>query len=139
MARIQWDDSLSVGVGLIDDQHKQLIRRLDDLARAVEENQGPKAVATTLSFLTDYTHFHFSAEEGLMLAQEYPRLDEHRALHEEFRTVLKSLDVDFETDGASTFLADQINRFLITWLTNHIGKADREVWQFLHSRNNTLQ
>ena len=69
-----------------------------------------------------------------MLAQGYPRLAEHQAMHEEFRTVLRSLDVDFETDGASIFLADQVNKFLITWLTNHISKVDREVWNFLQGK-----
>ena len=32
MSEIAWDDSLSVGVGLIDDQHKMLIEKLKDLS-----------------------------------------------------------------------------------------------------------
>lgn len=134
MARMQWDDSLAVGVGLIDEQHKQLIKRLDDLARAVGENQGPTAVASTLSFLSEYTNFHFAAEEALMLAQGYPTLDEHKAKHEEFRSVLRAMDVDFETDGASDFLAKQVNTFLITWLANHIRQVDAEVGRFLKAK-----
>lgn len=139
MARMQWDESLAVGVGLIDDQHKQLIKRLDDLAKALEENQGPTVVASTLSFLTEYTQLHFSAEEGLMLAQNYPALAEHKAKHEEFREALRSMDIDFETDGASDFLAKQVNDFLITWLANHIKQVDREVGKYLQARDVTLR
>lgn len=138
MARMQWDDTLAVGVGLIDDQHRQLIGKLNDLARAVEEHQGPTAVATTLSFLSDYTEFHFREEEGHMAAQGWPGLAEHKVLHEEFRTVLRSMDIDFETDGASEFLAEQVNTFLITWLAKHIQQVDRQFGQYLQEKGVTL-
>ena len=36
MAKIEWDDSLSVGVRLIDEQHKMLIQKLRDLSDAFE-------------------------------------------------------------------------------------------------------
>lgn len=134
MSKMQWDGSLSVGVGLIDDQHKMLIQRFNDLAKAVEENQGPVAVASTLSFLTEYANFHFSAEEGLMAVQGYPGLEAQKKEHEEFRTVLRSMDVDFETDGASEFLARQINSFLLTWLTKHIQQVDGRLGKFLQAK-----
>ncbi len=34
MSKIEWDDSLSVGVDLIDKQHKMLIQKLKDLSEA---------------------------------------------------------------------------------------------------------
>lgn len=139
MARMQWDDSLALGVGLIDEQHKQLIKRLDDLAKAVEDNQGPTAVASTLSFLSEYTEFHFREEEEHMAALNYPGLAGQKAMHQEFRTVLKSMDVDFETDGASDYLAKQVNTFLITWLARHIQQADREFGKFLQDQGFELK
>lgn len=138
MAKIQWDDTLAVGVGLIDDQHKMLIQKLNDLARAVEEHQGPTAVASTLSFLSEYTEFHFREEEGHMAALNYPGLADQKAMHQEFRTVLKSLDVDFETDGASEFLAEQVNTFLITWLAKHIQQVDSKFGKFVQDQGVTL-
>ena len=139
MGGIRWDGSLAMGVGVIDDQHKQLIQRLNDLAKAVEENQGPKAVASTLSFLTEYTHFHFQAEEGLMVAQEYPGLADHQKEHEEFRTILRSMGTDFETDGASAHLAGQINTFLFTWLVRHIRQVDTRFGKFLQDKGAELR
>lgn len=139
MARMQWDESLAVGVGLIDEQHKQLIKRLDDLAKAVGENQGPTAVASTLSFLSEYTEFHFSEEEKHMAALNYPGLADQKAMHQEFRTVLKSLDVDFETDGASDFLAKQVDTFLITWLAKHIQQSDSKFGKFLQNQGVDLK
>jgi hemerythrin len=131
---MQWDDSLAVGVGLIDEQHKQLIKRLDDLAKAVGENQGPTAVASTLSFLSEYAEYHFREEEAHMAALNYPGLAEQQAMHQEFRAVLKSLDVDFETDGASEYLAKQVNTFLIAWLAKHIQQSDSKFGKFLQDQ-----
>lgn len=63
MEKIRWSDNLSVGVELIDEQHKMLIQRLNDMTSAIEESKGPNEIARTLNFLIEYTDFHFSAEE----------------------------------------------------------------------------
>ncbi|MGA1873311.1 MAG: hemerythrin, partial [Thermoplasmatota archaeon] len=60
MERIEWDQSLSVGVELIDEQHRMLISRLDDLSSALQQHQEGALVLKTLDFLSKYTHFHFS-------------------------------------------------------------------------------
>ena len=40
---IAWDDSLSVGIDEIDEQHKVLVRLLNDLDRAIKEHHGNEA------------------------------------------------------------------------------------------------
>jgi hemerythrin len=71
MGKIEWDNSLSVGVDLIDEQHKTLLERLNDLSNAVEMSHGETETGKTLDFMVDYTDFHFSAEEKLMAEQGY--------------------------------------------------------------------
>ena len=92
MSKIEWDASLSVGVDLIDEQHKMLIQRLNDMSNAIEFTKGPNEIARTLSFLIDYTDFHFSAEERHMREQEYPGLEDHLSKHEEFKSTLADLE-----------------------------------------------
>ena len=91
MAKIQWEDSLSVGIDVIDEQHKMLIQRLSDLSEAVEIRQGETEIMKTLEFMLEYTDFHFSSEEEHMAEQEYPGLEYQREQHEEFRDTLKKL------------------------------------------------
>ena len=43
MREVEWTDDLSVGIQLIDDQHKMLIERLNNLATAVERHHGPES------------------------------------------------------------------------------------------------
>ena len=99
MVKIEWDDSLSVGIHLIDEQHKMLIQRLQALVHAIETYQSVNEIVKTLDFLIEYTNFHFSTEEKHMNETKYPDLTSHRAHHEEFKTTLQSLTVDFEEDG----------------------------------------
>ncbi|NNK85517.1 MAG: chemotaxis protein, partial [Desulfobacterales bacterium] len=86
MKEVQWNDSMSVGIELIDKQHKMLIQHLNNLIKSLEPSQGLTEVANTLSFLIDYTHFHFSEEEKHMAANKYPELEQHKMKHDGFKT-----------------------------------------------------
>ncbi|MHC4648653.1 MAG: bacteriohemerythrin [Planctomycetota bacterium] len=131
MAKIKWDDSLSVGIDLIDEQHKMLIQRLCDLSRAIEMTQGPAEIARTLDFMIDYTDFHFSTEEKHMTEYNYPGFNEQKAQHDQFKGLLKHLVEDFEEEGATRALATSINVFLANWLVNHIKGTDVRFGKFL--------
>jgi len=130
MARELWEDSLSVGVDLIDEQHKMLLRRLAELSDAVSQRRGSGQIVGVLSFLAEYVDFHFSTEERHMKANDYPGYDGHRAAHEEFKATLKRLSDDFEEEGATTGLADSINTLLINWFLKHIRQVDQELGRF---------
>jgi hemerythrin len=131
MQEVEWTDDLSVGIQLIDDQHKMLIERLNNLATAVEQHHGPEKIATTLQFLIDYTDFHFSAEEHHMAAQQYPGLDLQKTRHTEFKDTLSNLEADFREEGATHELAESIDTLLGNWLLKHIRTVDVEFGQFV--------
>jgi len=109
MKKIEWDDSLSIGVDLIDEQHKMLIQRLNDLSKAIEMTQGEGGIVQTLDFLIEYTDFHFSAEEKCMVEHKYPGLDHQKRQHEEFKTSLKNLVDDYEYEGVTRALTTSVN------------------------------
>ncbi len=134
MAKDLWEDSLSVGVKLIDDQHKKLLTRLSELSEAVCSRQGSGHIVGTLDFLSDYVDFHFGTEERYMVANDYPGYGDHKAAHEEFRATLARLSDDFEEEGATTGLADSINTLLINWFLKHIRATDQELGRFCTER-----
>ncbi|THB79557.1 MAG: hemerythrin [Desulfobacteraceae bacterium] len=134
MKEIEWTDDLSVGVGLIDEQHKMLIKRLNDLKLSLTEQQGPAQIASTMNFLVEYTDFHFSTEEKHMEANEYPTFEAHKKMHDGFKQTLSGLEEDFEEEGATQGLADSIDTLLVNWLINHIQKVDVEFGKFLMSK-----
>ena len=131
MNEVKWTNDLSVGVGLIDEQHKKLIEHLNDLSKAVEQQQGPREVSDTLSFLIDYTDFHFSMEERNMAAHGYPGLQLHKAKHEEFKSILTYMESEFRDDGPTAILAESIDTLLVNWLLKHIRVVDVQFGAFL--------
>ena len=135
MDKVEWTDGLSVGVALIDDQHKMLINHLNELSRALAIHEGPLEIARTLDFLIEYTHFHFDAEEKLMADSDFPDLENHRKKHAEFIAVLKRLEEDFKEEGATHALAESFDTLLVNWLMKHIKAVDRDVGKFLQQGN----
>ena len=138
MEAVQWDDSLSVGIALIDDQHRAWMARFADMAAAIESRQGPREIARTLGFLVDYTERHFATEEKHMTASGYPDLAEHRQKHDELRGTLDNLVQDFQEEGATHILADYVRNFLGNWFVDHIRGTDQKFAAFLRDRGITL-
>ena len=131
MGKLAWNETLSVGIALIDEQHKTWIDRFNTLEAAIAEHGVQQQIAVTLGFLIDYTHFHFATEEKLMTAHNYPGLAEHLQKHDELRDTLADLVQDFEEDGPTRILADAINTFLGNWLIKHIKQVDRKFGAFV--------
>ena len=134
MAKMQWDVSLSVGVDLIDEQHKMWIGRLGELSRAIEAHQVVSESVRALEFLIEYTKLHFSTEEDAMDKHAYPGVEEHKQKHEELRTTLAGLEQDFREDGLTPALTDAVNNVLLNWLVNHIKTIDVAFGAFLKEK-----
>lgn len=138
MKAVEWTDDLSVGVEVIDEQHKMLIQHLNNLTNAIEQHHGPDKIGATLGFLIDYTECHFSSEEGYMATHGYPELGAHRVQHGQFKTTLSNLEEDFQEEGPTHDLADSIDTLLVNWLINHIRGVDVKFGDFLESNGIVL-
>lgn len=139
MTGLVWEDRFSVGIALIDEQHKLLIQRVNDLAKAIELKQSVGEIVRVLGFLIEYTNFHFSTEEKHMKANHYPGLNYHKSQHGEFKRTLNHLMEDFEEEGATQALADSINVFLTNWLVSHFQDVDMEFGKFLRDQGISLR
>ncbi|MDP6044539.1 MAG: bacteriohemerythrin [Phycisphaerae bacterium] len=125
---------MSVGVELIDQQHKTWIEHYNKLVAAIEARQGPRELVETLGFLVDYTAFHFDAEEQLMADNDFPDLADHTTKHDELNDTLGNLIEDFQEEGATHILADFLQTFLGAWLIDHIRSVDMEFGKHLKEK-----
>jgi len=123
MPAIVWKDEYSVGVKVIDDQHKELFRRVNKLFEDVSKGN-VATVLETLDFLNSYVIYHFSAEEQLMARSEYPELEMHRKEHEWFKKEVLSIREQVQKDGLGVSLTLKLNKLLVSWLIDHVTKTD---------------
>ena len=134
MSKIEWDESLSIGVEPIDEQHKMLIQKLKDLSDAFKMGLEQNKMLKTIDFLIEYTVFHFSQEEMLMAEHDYPGLEQQIKQHEEFKNTLNHILEDYQDEGPTKALATSINVFLVNWLINHIKGLDVQIGKFLSEK-----
>ncbi len=134
---IEFDDSLITGNNTIDTQHKELIKKINDLVSSCENGGGKVKAIQMLDYLEEYTNFHFSAEEELQKKSGYPDYDNHHAKHEEFRNTIKELfDYLDELEGPNKDFADKVQKQVVDWLFKHIKSADRSVAEYINLHNN---
>jgi methyl-accepting chemotaxis protein/hemerythrin len=119
-----WKDSLSLGIDVIDEQHKVLVRLLNHLHDLIASSSPVEAIDAILVQLADYTKFHFGDEEKFMQSMSYPELPGHQEIHRKFIAEISGL-VDSRRRGEAidgkTLLAH-----LRSWLTDHIMGTDRK-------------
>jgi hemerythrin len=115
----EWSDRLELGIALIDEQHK----RFFDLAASLKVSNDQVRVMWTLVTLSDYIRTHLQEEEALMVAVNYPRLEEHRRLHTHFRQMLRDL-LGRAHQMSMGKIADEVKFLINGWFYQHILTED---------------
>lgn len=131
---IVWTTDLATGVPVIDEQHKELFRRINTLLDACSLGRGKEEISRVIQFLEDYVISHFSEEEQRMQQTKYPEYDSHKAQHEEFKKNFAALKQLFETDGPALYVVTKTNHVVIDWLRVHIRRLDKAFGTFLQNQ-----
>lgn len=129
MEKIIWDEKLlSVGVKQFDDEHKSLIKYLNELNDAILIGSTQLTLEDILVKIIDYTKSHFSHEEKFMIHYSYPDFESHKKEHEN----LTKQVIDFHTrlkEGKASFSLELMH-FLFDWLIKHILGTDMKYKNF---------
>ncbi|MDR3323528.1 MAG: bacteriohemerythrin, partial [Zoogloeaceae bacterium] len=86
MARIAWNDSLSVGIEVIDKQHLRIVDYINEIYDIMQTKGAEKRtrLASVLNDAIDYTESHFGFEESMLEEAGYPYLKAHSRVHQLF-------------------------------------------------------
>ncbi len=122
-----WDKALETGNLIIDEQHKSIIKAINDLLDACSMGKGRVEVEKTLKFLKDYVVKHFNDEEKLQIKSNYPDYKAHKEKHEAFKNTVDDIYQEFKENGASIGLVAKVNMSIGGWLINHIKSEDKKV------------
>lgn len=116
-----WTPDLSLGIELIDEQHKVLVRLINHLHDLSVNGGTAEAMGAVLRQLADYTHFHFGDEERFMVEMGYQDLAGHKEIHRRFLE-----EVDGLVKSSGSIDPDTLLGKLRDWLTGHIMGTDRK-------------
>lgn len=132
MPIIEWDESMATGVAQIDEQHRELVRLINQLFDAYQAGGDRPALEQVVRRFCDYTLAHFALEEGLMERFGYPGYDKHLGEHMD----CSMQAIDFFTayiEGQDTLTGDVLN-YLVSWFRTHTTGTDRAMGGFLNAR-----
>ena len=122
MEQITWTEDFSVGVVKLDEQHKKLIKMINQLIAEPWTDTKSETVSNLLSEMTNYAQVHFTTEEELMRQYIYPQLEEQIAQHRAFKK--KTVDFCTATMLNVGIVPETMLNYLSDWLVNHILSCD---------------
>ncbi|MDR1025461.1 MAG: bacteriohemerythrin [Treponema sp.] len=128
---VEWHDSYSVGIRLVDEQHKELINLTNRLHEASVQGWDKSKVAfmSAIRGMVDYVGYHFSTEEKIMERVNYPDYKVHKKEHSDFvKEVLRQVQ-DFQADQKVS--ANDLVLFLKDWVLAHIAVCDKKMGMYL--------
>ena len=129
MVFVTWDESYSVFVESIDNQHKKMMSMINDLHAAMMEGEPTPKIADVLKQLNNYTEGHFKYEEEIFDRHNYPQSADHKKQHSDLVDRV-NLFHDQLVNHQEKVGEDLLN-FLLFWLGNHIKKVDRQYTAFM--------
>jgi hemerythrin-like metal-binding protein len=138
---VQWQNSYSVGVRPIDEQHMELIRLTNKLFNSCMEGQ-EKGNGTFLEVIheaVEYIGYHFGTEEKIMERINYPDFARHKKEHTDFVREVYTKVEEFESGKILAPL--MFVYFLRDWVLHHIAVSDKRLGDYLLllKRNGYLQ
>lgn len=117
-----WDETLSVGIDIIDEHHRYLFDLINDLYDVVIHKRGAREVARLIKSLDSYAKVHFRAEEMMMRHYGFEGIKRQEQQHHAFEAKIREF---YEELHANPLVAQfDVLSYLRDWLVKHILVED---------------
>jgi len=135
---ITWSPTYSVGVKVIDDQHKKLFNFVNDMYNHIAGNEEAEQAyfKKIIQQIFEHIRTNFATEEKILLVTKFPDYIEHKSAHESFILTLIGNMKDVETGKKMNLTA--FIHFLRDWILTHIAIMDRQHFEFLRKNLSKL-
>jgi hemerythrin-like metal-binding protein len=120
---ITWTEKMSVGVTVLDDDHKRLIGLLNDLHDGIAAGHGTERLGRVLDGLVTYTSTHFAHEEEFFAQTGYPAAAEHIQEHRALTKLVQDVQARYKKGQFEALSLDTMD-FLKNWLHDHVLGSD---------------
>ena len=130
---LEWKDEYSVGIEVIDNDHRKLLNLINQFQTAVFYRTGRDFEEQAFNELVDYTRTHFKREEDLMEKHGYPDFEAHREEHRKMIAQVELWLEKYQSSDREMSLKEAVVH-LRDWLINHINGTDQAYSGFLRGK-----
>lgn len=129
-----WKDKYELGVQIIDDQHKELFRRVESFIQTLRSSASwedkVENVNETLEFMKVYVVEHFHDEEAYQKSINYPGYEMHKKVHSDMVDYVAKVSTEYELSGYNEQMIQQFGGKLLAWLINHVSAEDQRIAEY---------
>jgi len=127
MSSLVWNEGMSVGIDVIDDDHEQILAIISRIIEAIDNNHAKSIIEELFDELERVTSSHFKREEDLMQATDYAGFEQHKKGHQAFIAQLPQLKEQLFNNSEKS--AEEISQRLYDWVINHVVGSDLDFAQ----------
>jgi len=138
MPYVKWTESMSVGVPILDSDHRALFRIVNQLHDYAESGAQDDVLGAIFDNLIAYIEFHFAREEKVMQACGFPALAPHLEEHADFTRTIHELRERY-TGAHDPALTEELLEFLKDWLNVHILIQDMAYKPYVLAEDDTRE
>ena len=120
---IKWEDKYSVGISMIDEEHRKIIDIINKANYTMRHNR-QEDISRILTEMTVYALVHFKTEETHMLNFKYNDYKSHKDEHISFSNMISNYTKRLM--GGEHKIIDEMLEYLKQWLFDHIQGTDKE-------------
>jgi hemerythrin len=132
-----WSPELTINDDLLDMQHVDLFRRLEE---ASDSLQGPReALDAAVSVFADSLMTHIALEERVMDDLLYPERVRHKSAHELFVADFEQMRAELRSKGPTPAVVNWVRRRTPEWLKFHIRVNDQPLAAWLQRRRDEAE
>ncbi|MCR9205124.1 MAG: bacteriohemerythrin [Halobacteriovoraceae bacterium] len=117
--KFEWSEELSIGVDQMDQQHKNLVNKINLLIEDI--NCDSPNILKDFQELGRFVVEHFNDEEIYMESIEFPNLEIHKNIHKQLLEKVGEYGQSIESGNLDK---GQLINFLKMWLKSHIMGID---------------
>lgn len=120
---LPWTEDYSVGIKVIDVDHKGLFDAVNALHDKLENNATSLDFGAELNYFSRYVREHFDREEKIMQEYDFPDYRHHIVAHRNIRKSIYAIQKIYFEDP-ERIDKEKLITFFAGWLRNHILKED---------------
>jgi hemerythrin len=124
MPLIVWTDQMSVGVKLLDNDHKKLVLLINQLHDGLITGRAKPVLERVFEELVSYTRVHHTHEEQLLVETGFHGSAAHKLEHES--TIERAIELQMRFQSSEGLASElEIMHQLREWLFRHIQGSDK--------------
>lgn len=127
--RLVWRRAYESGHPVIDEQHRRLFEKANDLLSAVMNGQGKDDITPLVRDLMESNLIHFRAEESIFMASPFPGAEGHAGVHESLMARTQQLAAKYAADELA--LGELFHFLAYEVIARHILSEDRKFFPYL--------